>query len=436
MAEYATPPGNVDSILGPAPPWEGNPAGFIAEKIGSPVRLTSGHRDPAHNAAVGGVPNSGHLGYATFDFVPEKMTTAQAAEALAESGVPYDQIIQEGDHVHVQFGGRLRGQVMGRLQKPPPRSVDSILGPPPVDQILGPPPAGSPPPPTPVGVKQHPQTIVDQVLGGAKEIGGFFGNQIAQDYHERVNEDAATLNQDVAKAGSHAQKDALGNMPVLFGLSPNEGKVAMDYGSMLWDQVGQPLFDQTVGHAAHYLSGGKISVRTAGDVASLVSPLGEAMNTERILAKGAKAMEMSVPAYKQFLAERAGARAKLAEARKGGYTPVYREAETTGPKAEKPAATRAKTPTVDEVLGPEPGKPAANTDTPAPARAVAESARRDDVLYQRAHSDVGEARSPTPKDETILGAIRRLGGIRSTDAAGVKRGLQVWPRQENVSSQA
>ena len=409
------PVASADSILGPAPPWEANPGEFIAEKIGSPVRLTSGHRDPEHNAAVGGVPNSGHLGYATFDFVPEKMTTAQAAEALAESGVPYDQIIQEGDHVHVQFGGRLRHQVMGRLQKPPPRSVDSILGPPPVDQILGPPPPGSPPAPAPMGVKEHPASIVDRVLGGAKEAAAGLGRGFATDYHARVDPDVAAITGDVAKLRD--PNDKIGNAPLLFGLSPNESKVALDFGAMLWDQTYQQVLDKA-GHAVNLLTGGKVSTQQAGDVLSVVTPFGEALNTERVLAKGARAMDMSVAAYKRFLAERAGARAKLAAARQGGYRPVYRQGETTGPggyKTEentpKPAAKAA--PTVDEVLGPEPGKPAVEP----PVRAAAE--RSADVLYQDAREDIKTHRSASPKGETILGAIRRHGGMKNVTKKGV-----------------
>jgi hypothetical protein len=49
----------------------------------------------------------------------------------------------------------------------------------------------------------------------------------------------------------------------------------------------------------------------------------------------------------------------------------------------------------------------------APQRAAAE--RFDDVLYQSASDDIKEHRSPTPKDETVLSAIRRLGGIRNVD---------------------
>ncbi len=36
----------------------------MRDALGRPVRVTSGHRSPVHNAAVGGAPNSAHLGFA------------------------------------------------------------------------------------------------------------------------------------------------------------------------------------------------------------------------------------------------------------------------------------------------------------------------------------------------------------------------------------
>lgn len=99
-------------------PWQQDPQGYLASLIGAPVQITSGYRTPAHNAAVGGVPNSAHMEgdpahpYA-FDVVPQGMSMSDAASRLASSGVPYDQVINEGNHVHVSFDPRMRGQAFG-----------------------------------------------------------------------------------------------------------------------------------------------------------------------------------------------------------------------------------------------------------------------------------------------------------------------------------
>lgn len=102
--------------------WQLDPSGYIAGAIGGPVSITSGYRTVAHNAAVGGVPNSAHLSGQAYDFVPRGMSTAQAAQKLASSGVPFDQVINEGDHVHVSFAPSHRGQVLNSQ----PQDVDFV----------------------------------------------------------------------------------------------------------------------------------------------------------------------------------------------------------------------------------------------------------------------------------------------------------------------
>lgn len=94
-----------------------DPTDYLSSLVGSPITVTSAYRTPQHNAAVGGVPNSAHLtpGQA-FDFVPKGMSTTDAAQKIAQSGVPFDQVIDEGNHVHVSFAPANRRQVLGQSQ--------------------------------------------------------------------------------------------------------------------------------------------------------------------------------------------------------------------------------------------------------------------------------------------------------------------------------
>lgn len=93
----------------------GGPVGPVLEttvtQLIPGVRVTSGARSPQHNAAVGGVPNSYHLTDNARDFTPPNgMTMGQLHAALKDRlGSQGYQVINEGDHVHVepaQSGGR------------------------------------------------------------------------------------------------------------------------------------------------------------------------------------------------------------------------------------------------------------------------------------------------------------------------------------------
>lgn len=69
------------------------------------IRVTSRKRTPEENARVGGVPNSFHQTDDARDFVPpEGMTMKQLAAALrGKFGSNFD-VLDEGDHVHVEPG--------------------------------------------------------------------------------------------------------------------------------------------------------------------------------------------------------------------------------------------------------------------------------------------------------------------------------------------
>lgn len=64
-------------------------------------QITSGYRDPARNAAVGGVPNSQHMRGTGFDAV---FPTPQAKQAaIAQARAMNYEAIDEGDHVHFEL---------------------------------------------------------------------------------------------------------------------------------------------------------------------------------------------------------------------------------------------------------------------------------------------------------------------------------------------
>jgi len=81
-----------------------DPSGLLGQLVGAPVTITSGYRTPQQNAAVGGVPNSAHLvpGEA-YDFIPKGISNADAIQRITQSGMPFDQVIDEGNHVHLSF---------------------------------------------------------------------------------------------------------------------------------------------------------------------------------------------------------------------------------------------------------------------------------------------------------------------------------------------
>lgn len=88
--------------------------------LGAPLKITSGYRNPAVNAAVGGVPNSDHaLGLAA-DFVPGAIPVLEAAHKLAASDLVFDQLIHETGRgiIHLSFAPRMRRQVLTQAGDP------------------------------------------------------------------------------------------------------------------------------------------------------------------------------------------------------------------------------------------------------------------------------------------------------------------------------
>lgn len=77
-----------------------------------PVIVTSWFRSQAVNEAVGGVPNSGHRKGVAVDFhAPQYGSITNVCQAIANSGLRYDQLIWErGRWCHISFDSQMRGE--------------------------------------------------------------------------------------------------------------------------------------------------------------------------------------------------------------------------------------------------------------------------------------------------------------------------------------
>jgi hypothetical protein len=69
-------------------------------------RITSTLRTPARNKAVGGVPNSYHLTGQARDSVPPPGMSMADYHAQLKRLNPGMDVINEGDHVHIEPRGR------------------------------------------------------------------------------------------------------------------------------------------------------------------------------------------------------------------------------------------------------------------------------------------------------------------------------------------
>jgi hypothetical protein len=86
---------------------------LVRSILGHPIHIDSGYRCQALNKSVGGVPTSAHrTGYAA-DFVcPAFGTPLEIVRKIEASSIQFDQLIQEGNWVHISFDPRMRRQVM------------------------------------------------------------------------------------------------------------------------------------------------------------------------------------------------------------------------------------------------------------------------------------------------------------------------------------
>ena len=86
----------------------------LRDKLGKPMIITSGFRSKKVNELVGGVSNSGHLYGQACDFVVNGMTPAQVVEFVKNSGIEFDQLLNEYNQwTHISFNkGHNRRQVL------------------------------------------------------------------------------------------------------------------------------------------------------------------------------------------------------------------------------------------------------------------------------------------------------------------------------------
>ena len=81
--------------------------------LGCPMLISSGYRSPEVNRAVGGSSVSAHCqGYATDFIAPAFGTPREVAIKIRDSGIVYDQLIEEGSWTHISFDPRMRRQTL------------------------------------------------------------------------------------------------------------------------------------------------------------------------------------------------------------------------------------------------------------------------------------------------------------------------------------
>jgi putative chitinase len=79
--------------------------------LAKPISISSGYRNLELNRAMGGSNNSAHmLGYAADFDSNEYGTPKQIVKAIKDSNIEYDQLINEGDWVHISFDPKQRNQ--------------------------------------------------------------------------------------------------------------------------------------------------------------------------------------------------------------------------------------------------------------------------------------------------------------------------------------
>jgi hypothetical protein len=75
----------------------------IRTLLGVPLAINSGYRSIAVNRKVGGAKTSQHVKGEAADFVPVGMSVEEAFRKIAASGIPFDQLIEEGTWIHISY---------------------------------------------------------------------------------------------------------------------------------------------------------------------------------------------------------------------------------------------------------------------------------------------------------------------------------------------
>lgn len=85
----------------------------VRAAVGLPIRVSSGYRCAALNRAVGGSPNSAHVNGLAADISVKDLSPKDLATAIVVAGVQFDQLIYEGEWVHIGLSrGTPRNQVL------------------------------------------------------------------------------------------------------------------------------------------------------------------------------------------------------------------------------------------------------------------------------------------------------------------------------------
>lgn len=87
----------------------------VRDCLGEPVFITSGYRSPEVNRAVGGSVNSQHTRGLAADFKCHAFGSPRTICKYImqhSTNVRYDQLIQEGQWVHISFAPNPRGEVL------------------------------------------------------------------------------------------------------------------------------------------------------------------------------------------------------------------------------------------------------------------------------------------------------------------------------------
>ncbi len=94
---------------------------------GKAIHVDSWFRCEELNECVGGAKNSAHMNGFAVDFIcPEFGTPLEICKFLAESGIKFDQIIQEGTWVHISFAPTLRQELLTAHFDPSGKAVYTV----------------------------------------------------------------------------------------------------------------------------------------------------------------------------------------------------------------------------------------------------------------------------------------------------------------------
>jgi hypothetical protein len=91
------------------------------QQLLGPLHISSAFRSPKVNAAIGGSTTSAHMeGYAADITCPSFGTPLEVCKAIAESIIPYDQIIFEyGSWCHLSIDPRMRKETLTKVAGEP-----------------------------------------------------------------------------------------------------------------------------------------------------------------------------------------------------------------------------------------------------------------------------------------------------------------------------